>query len=93
MHSAVVHETYSDWNGIIATSAGALYNLQSTDSPVKAGRHLVSSKQPHIILSSPMSSEIVVEVANFPASDAYKADPSVFNPALELLAASKGALK
>jgi len=40
-----------------------------------------------------MSSEIVVEIANFPASDAYKADPSVFHPALELIAGRKGALK
>ena len=40
-----------------------------------------------------MSSEIVVEVANWPASDAYKTDPSVITPALEQLAATKGALK
>lgn len=40
-----------------------------------------------------MSSEIVIEIANWPASDAYKADPSVVNPALELLAAAKGSQK
>ncbi|KAH8088929.1 hypothetical protein BXZ70DRAFT_1011440 [Cristinia sonorae] len=37
-----------------------------------------------------MSSEVVVEIATWPASDAYKADPSVIDPALKILAASKG---
>ncbi|THH30756.1 hypothetical protein EUX98_g3429 [Antrodiella citrinella] len=39
-----------------------------------------------------MSSEIVVEVATFKASEAYKADPTVFHPALNMVAASKGVL-
>ena len=35
---------------------------------------------------------IVVEIANWPANDAYKADSTVLNPALEIIAKSKGAL-
>ncbi|TCD64978.1 hypothetical protein EIP91_003391 [Steccherinum ochraceum] len=38
-------------------------------------------------------SEIVVEIASWPASAAYKTDRSIVKPALEQLAASKGALK
>ncbi|KAH8077741.1 hypothetical protein BXZ70DRAFT_694967 [Cristinia sonorae] len=38
-----------------------------------------------------MSSTVVVELATFPATEAYKADPTVIHPALEIISKAKGA--